>query len=93
MPSLVWKTNEEDDLDGAVKKVDIPTEEDVDIDLREVYFLICIIFYQVDHAIELVVNSGMSFWNISFSLGDIMPGLQELGYMVALRMMMGCIFH
>jgi len=42
MPSLVWKTNEEDDLDdldGAVKKVDIPTEEDVDIDLREVYLL------------------------------------------------------
>lgn len=40
MPSLVRRTNEEADLDGAVKRVDIPTEEDVDIDLREVYFLI-----------------------------------------------------
>lgn len=40
MPSLVRRSNEEVHLDGAVKMVDIPTEEDVDIDLREVYFLI-----------------------------------------------------
>eukprot|EP01018_Ginkgo_biloba_P008740 Gb_35200 [translate_table: standard] len=40
MPSLARKTNEEAHFNGAVKKVDIPTEEDVDIDLREVYFLI-----------------------------------------------------
>ncbi|GLJ21098.1 hypothetical protein SUGI_0385500 [Cryptomeria japonica] len=40
MPSLVRKVNEETHIDAAAVKACGPTEEDIDIDLREVYFLI-----------------------------------------------------